>query len=133
MSTETTGSSPTTQPSWPGGMTYASPGPYSFSVPSSILIRSRPDTWYPVCSTWQLSVPAMGLTFSDHLQPGSNTSREAVKSPRVTTSALPFSNVLLSSGWLGSCAGYCLRPCLLTSPFHCYPLANDSCEVLGVL
>src|SRR5215212_2240765 len=40
----------------------------------------------------------MGLMFSDHLQPGSNASREAVKSPRVTTSALPFSNVLVSSG-----------------------------------
>jgi hypothetical protein len=31
------------------------------------------------------------LTFSDHLQPGSSTSREAVKSsPKVTTPTLPF-------------------------------------------
>src|SRR5215207_8830939 len=40
-----------------------------------------------------------GLNVSDHLQPGSNTSREAVKSPSFTTSALPFSKVLVSSGW----------------------------------
>jgi hypothetical protein len=43
-----------------------------------------------------VSVPAIGLTFSDHLQPGS--SREAMKSPRVTTPTLPCSNVLVSSG-----------------------------------
>src|SRR5215204_5676477 len=41
----------------------------------------------------------MGLMFSDHLQPGSRTSREAVKSsPKVTTPTLPFSKVLVSSG-----------------------------------
>ncbi len=45
ISTETTGSSPTTQASWPGGITYASPGPNSSSVPSSNLTCSRPETW----------------------------------------------------------------------------------------
>ena len=39
----TTGSSPTTQPSWPGGITKASPGPSSSSVPSSILITNQPE------------------------------------------------------------------------------------------
>src|SRR5215212_86166 len=40
----------------------------------------------------------MGLTFSDHLQPGSRANREALNSPRVVTSTLPFSKVLVSSG-----------------------------------
>src|SRR5215213_3155611 len=36
--------------------------------------------------------------FSDHLQPGSRTNREALNSPRVVTCTLPFSKVLVSSG-----------------------------------
>src|SRR5215211_4993363 len=45
MSTDTTGSSPTTHASCPGGITYASPGPTSSSVPSSNLTCNRPETW----------------------------------------------------------------------------------------
>jgi hypothetical protein len=43
-STWTQGSSPTTQASCPGGITTTSPGPTSFSVPSSIRTTMRPET-----------------------------------------------------------------------------------------
>jgi hypothetical protein len=42
-SNPTNRSSPTTQASWPGSMTYASPGPSSTSVPSSCWMASRPE------------------------------------------------------------------------------------------
>jgi len=53
-------SSPTTHASWPGSMTYASPGPISTSVPSSCLIASRPEWTTPTWRAWQLSVPGDG-------------------------------------------------------------------------
>src|SRR5262245_34161339 len=43
-STETTGSFPTTQASWPGGISLRSPGPNSSSVPSLRTTWSRPET-----------------------------------------------------------------------------------------
>ena len=46
-SNPTNRSFPTTQASWPGSMTYASPGPISTSVPSSCLIASRPEWTTP--------------------------------------------------------------------------------------
>ena len=30
----------------------------------------RPETTYPTCAAWQLLVPTIGLTWSDHFQPG---------------------------------------------------------------
>ena len=50
-SSVTTGSSPTTQASWPGSMTYASPGPTSTLVPSPWTTWSRPLTIAPTCRT----------------------------------------------------------------------------------
>ena|SRR5215211_3703237 len=55
-------------------------------------------TMYPVCSTWQLSVPTMGLTFSDQRHLGSRVNRPAVTSSKCTRSTLPLSKVLVSSG-----------------------------------
>ena len=49
-----------------------------------------PDTQKPVCRTWHESVPAIGFTSVDHLQPGSNVPFPSVKSPRVTTSMCPW-------------------------------------------
>src|SRR5215208_949244 len=77
---------------------YTSPGPISCSEPSSWTRCIRPDTTYPVCSTWQLSVPTMGLTFSDQRHPGSRVNRPAVTSSMLTMSTLPLSKVLVSSG-----------------------------------
>ena len=47
------------------------PGFITRSVPSSIRTAAWPETTRPTCSTWQLSVPAVGPTCSDHFQPGS--------------------------------------------------------------
>src|SRR3712207_2417186 len=76
----------------------------------------------------------MGLTFSDHLQPGSSMRREAVKSPRVTTCALPFSKVLVSSG---ESRFFCWRLCadmMALPPFLALPTGapcahcSEGCE-----
>ena len=42
-----TGLSPTTQPSWPGGISYASPGPNSASLPSSRTVFNLPEMMEP--------------------------------------------------------------------------------------
>src|SRR5215212_4053045 len=85
--------------------------------PSSILTCMRPETTYPTCGTWQLSVPAMGLTCSDHRHPGSKTALPTTTSPRLTTSILPFSNERTSSGEARSLP--CMRAgaCMPTPPF----------------
>src|SRR2546423_648056 len=80
-SNATTGSSPATQASWPGSITYASPARSSSSVPSSWDTAIVPDWMTPTCRAWQLSVPTTGFTHSDHLQPGSNAKRAAVVLP----------------------------------------------------
>ena len=87
----TAGSSPTTQPSCPGGITKASPGLRSNSVPSSITMCCRPEMTYPVCEDWHDSVPAIGLMCSDHFQPGSKTARPTVTPPSLTMLAFPLS------------------------------------------
>src|SRR5215207_5030347 len=86
-SNPTNRSSPTTHASWPGSMTYASPGPISTSVPSSCWTPIRPEWATPTWRAWQLSVPATGLTHSDHRHPGSNANRAAVVCPMRTTRA----------------------------------------------
>src|SRR5215207_9796266 len=79
-------------------MTYASPGPISTSVPSSWLTPSRPEWTTPTWRAWQLSVPATGLTHSDHRHPGSNANRPTVVAPMRTTSTCVLSGVRVSSG-----------------------------------
>jgi hypothetical protein len=76
-SNATTGSSPPTQASWPGSITYAPPGPTSPSDPSLWVTWSRPLTIAPRCLAWHESVPTTGLTHSDHFHPGSNVKRAA--------------------------------------------------------
>src|SRR3954453_24263326 len=97
-SNPTNRSSPTTHASWPGSMTYTSPGPTSASVPSSCLMASRPAWTTPTWRAWQLSVPATGLTHSDQRHPGSNVIRAAVVPAIRTTSTCVLSGVLVSSG-----------------------------------
>src|SRR3954447_25765344 len=79
-------------------MTYAWPGPSSTSVPSSCLTAIRPEWATPTWRAWQLSVPATGLTHSDHRHPGSNENRAAVVAPMRTTSTCVLSGVRVSSG-----------------------------------
>src|SRR5208337_1320927 len=98
MSMRTTGSFPTTHPSCPGAMTPTSPGPNSISVPSSILTCRRPEIMYWVCALSQLLVFAIGLTCSDHFQPGSNVARPNLTPPTVAISTLPLGKVRVSSG-----------------------------------
>src|SRR5215212_8428597 len=98
QSTTTTGSSPTTQASWPLGSDVTSPGPATNSWPSSMLIASCPLRWYWKCGATQLSVLAIGLTSFDHLHPGSNTSRPISAPPTLTISARPLGNSRTSSG-----------------------------------
>src|SRR5207244_11616712 len=92
-STLTKVSSPTTQPSCPGGMLYASPALMSCSFPSSDRTCKRPDmanhTWW----VWQESVPTSCSTAFDHLHPGWNVKRPMVSPATVTISALPLSEV----------------------------------------
>src|SRR3954447_7206100 len=83
-------------------MTYASPELSSISVPSSCFTTRRPDPTTPTCRSWQLSVPATGLTHSDHFHPGSNVRRAAAVSPTCTTSTRVLSGVRVSSGELKS-------------------------------
>src|SRR5215212_6727449 len=76
-----------------------SPGPHSPVAPSSMNTRIRPDTQYPRCETWQESVPAIGLTFSDQRHPGSNVPRPTTLPATLTTCACPLpSNGRTSSG-----------------------------------
>src|SRR6266853_6224050 len=53
-------------------------------------------------AAWQLSVLAMGLMCSDHLQPGWNVARPTAPAARFTSSSCPVppSNGLVSSGEL---------------------------------
>src|ERR1039457_1715016 len=88
-SSTTQGSSPMVQPSCPGGIETTSPGPMSSSVPSSIRILWRPEITYPTCAAWQLSVPAIGFTWSDHFQPGWNVARPTTPPPTLTSSTPP--------------------------------------------
>jgi len=93
----TTGSSPTTQASWPGGTNATSPGPYSVSFPSICTIK-RPDMCMFRCGIWQVSVLAVGLTSSDHFHPGWKVSRRVVVPPTFTTSTVPRPGLCCSSG-----------------------------------
>src|SRR5919202_5607359 len=69
----------------------------------------------------------MGLTCSDHLQPGSSVRREALKSPRVTTCALPFSKVLVSSG---VSRFFCWRACGAMMAIYLLPLPERASPFL---
>jgi hypothetical protein len=84
----------------PGGMWNTSPGPNSSSLPSWSTTFIRPSSTYPVCSTWQLSVPDRGLTCTDQRQPGSNVPNPTVLPDSSTSSSLPLPslNGLTSSG-----------------------------------
>src|SRR5208337_3268999 len=68
------------------------------SVPSSILTCRRPEIMYWVCALSQLLVFAIGLTCSDHFQPGSNVARPNLTPPTVAVSTLPLGKVRVSSG-----------------------------------
>src|SRR5437870_4695294 len=50
----------------------------------------RPEMKYPMCAAWQLSVPAIGFTCSDHFHPGSNVARPTGPDSRFTSSSMPF-------------------------------------------
>src|SRR5438132_13955370 len=81
-----------------------------------------------MCSTWQESVPAIGLTFCDHRQPGSKVPRPTEWPLRSTTSTrpLPSVNSLTSSGLSNRFPTSCA---ILTS----WPLAFClDCTTLGV-
>ena len=54
--------------------------------------------WYWKWGASHHSVPAMGLTCCDQRQPGSSVSLPTTPPPMLTISALPFSNVRVSSG-----------------------------------
>src|SRR5437016_220256 len=58
----------------------------------------QPEITYPVCATWQLSVPAIGLTDSDHFHPGSKVTLPTVAPPALTTSIFPLGIRRVSSG-----------------------------------
>src|SRR5688572_3905157 len=88
-STDTQGSSPTTQASCPGGISKSSPVPISSSVPSDICTRSSPETVYPTWWYWHDSVPAIALTLVDQRQPGSYTILPTTWSSISTTSTWP--------------------------------------------
>src|SRR5712691_8740385 len=66
-------------------------------------------------AAWQLSVLAMGLTCSDHLQPGWNVARPTAPAARFTSSScpLPPSNGLVSSGELRL---FRTRPAMMNPP-----------------
>src|SRR5215212_3116234 len=58
-----------------------------------------PDSTYAKWATWHESVPAIGLTFSDHFHPGSNVPSATAWPASCTTFARPFpSNSRVSSG-----------------------------------
>src|SRR6266567_3413805 len=66
-------------------------------------------------AAWQLSVLAMGLMCSDHLQPGWNVARPTAPASRFTSSScpLPPSNGLVSSGELRL---FRTRPAMMNPP-----------------
>src|SRR5262245_65706913 len=97
-STTTAGSLPTTHASCPEGSSETSPARQSNSVPSSIRIRSTPETWYWKCGASQLLVLASGCTELDQRQPGSNTARPTIAPPTLISSTRPFGNSRTSSG-----------------------------------
>ena len=90
----TTGSLPTTQALCPGGITAVSPGPNSSSAPSSMTTLILPETIYTEY------VVLDNYLFFDRfhaflpLQPGSNTARPIVTSPRFASSIFPFSLIV---------------------------------------
>jgi hypothetical protein len=73
-----------------GAMVAKSPGPYAISSPSSMRTTMRPETKYPVCAAWQLSVWAMGLPCLDHCQPGWKVARPTGPPYRLTSSTIPM-------------------------------------------
>jgi hypothetical protein len=94
------GTDPTVQASWPGSITNYVAGTVGDLRP--VVSPNCHLTRYAntgVCLAWQESVPAIGLTSSDHFQPGSKAPRPRVKPPRVTTSMWPWArNGRVSSG-----------------------------------
>src|ERR1043165_1773861 len=94
----TYGSWPTIHASCPGGIDATSPGPISISFPSSILMAICPEMVYTRWETSQLSVPTIGLTHSDHFQPGWKVARMTWTPPKLSTSTLPLSTLRVSSG-----------------------------------
>src|SRR3954470_22847512 len=76
----------------------------------------RPESTYPTCATWQLSVPAIGLTWSDQRQPGSNVPRPIELPPTLTSSTRPMSSL---NGRTSSGAPNCLDSRLMAFSFGC--------------
>src|SRR5580693_7577159 len=97
-----TGSSPTTQASWPEGSAVTCPATASNVLPSASWIRSVPATWYWKCGASHKSVPTIGLTCSDHRQPGWRTSRPMSLPPMRSSSSRPWGNVRTSSACANS-------------------------------
>src|SRR5262249_16543487 len=83
--------------SCPGGIKTASPGPTSPSAPSSNTTCMQPVSTEPTCGTWQLVIPAWGLTCSDQLDPGSKVVFLAERSPKVTISPVVVGRDRVSS------------------------------------
>src|ERR1043165_6883230 len=96
----TYGSWPTIHASCPGGIDATSPGPISISFPSSILMAICPEMVYTRWETSQLSVPTIGLTHSDHFQPGWKVAHMTWTPPKFRTSTLPLSTLRVSSAEL---------------------------------
>src|SRR6266508_1640297 len=84
-----------------------------------------------MCATWQLSVPATGLTDSDHFQPGSNVARIACTPPRFTTSTLPLLMFRVSSG-LSKLFLIVAALCASADIFFCPPLNLILCFIFCV-
>src|SRR5712691_8408159 len=59
---------------------------------------ARPAMTIPTCATCHSARPPSGPTCVDHFHPGSSLARPTVRPPSRTTSNVPFSNDLVSSG-----------------------------------
>ena len=94
----TSGSSPTTQASWSGGRSTASPARTSTRVPSLKTIPPCPETTAPMWRARHQSPPTSGFTWRDHRQPGWWTTRAMVKSPSSTMSSRVSGNSTVRSG-----------------------------------
>src|SRR6185503_6373797 len=68
-STITTGSLPTTQPSWPGSLTTICGARCAITQPSGYSMWISPCTRKPTCACMQSSVPTTGFMSRDHLNP----------------------------------------------------------------
>src|SRR5436190_12807880 len=97
-STASHGTSPTTQPSCPGGISYTSPAWISISLPSSTKTCRCPLTAAPRCRTWQVEVPIFGATSVDQRHPGLRIIRPTAVSSRSTTSIRPRPRSRVCSG-----------------------------------